>query len=59
MNFLNEEHVAFQMWFTLNENKIRKLRDTYERTTGKEIELEVYAKWLHYNEELPYQLNPN
>lgn len=59
MNFLNDEEVYFIMWFVLNEYKIRALRDLHERNTGQLIELDVYAKWLHLNNKLPYQLNPN
>ena len=59
MNFLNEEEPGFQMWFVLNEYKIRALRDLEERKSGKEVELEIYAKWLHHTDKLPYQLNEN
>lgn len=55
------EEVGFNMWFALNENRIRALRDEYEKRTGKSMYIVDYAMWLYMdleNDNL-YLLNPN
>lgn len=58
---LDKEQAGFNMWFTLNENRIRALRDAYELRSGQAIHITVYAMWLYCdldNDSL-YLLNQN
>jgi hypothetical protein len=58
MHNLDEEDV-FQMWFALNEERIRKLREQYERDNNCEIGLRDFAEWLRFTEDLSETLNQN
>lgn len=58
MHNLDEEDF-FQIWFTLNEDRIRKLREEYERENDCEISLRVFAEWLQHTEDLTKTFNQN
>jgi hypothetical protein len=61
MSHYEPEQLGFYMWFVLNENRIRALRDEYEIRTGNSMYIFDYAMWLYMdleNDNL-YLLNPN
>lgn len=37
---------AFKMWYVLNEERIRKLREQYEKDTKQQVGIEDFARWL-------------
>lgn len=52
---------AFQMWFVLHEERIRKLREQYEKDTKKQVGIKDFAEWLRKVAEIDelYDLNQN
>lgn len=61
MLYYEPEEAAFNMWFVLNEERIRKLRDAYELRTNSSIHIRAYALWLYLDlsPNLLYLTNPN
>lgn len=52
---------AFRMWFVLHEERIRKLRDQYEKDHKEQVGIKDFAKWLRKVAEIDelYDLNQN
>jgi hypothetical protein len=42
---MNKE-IGFQMWFVLQEKRIRKLRDKYEKDNKESVGIKDFAEWL-------------
>lgn len=52
---------AFKMWFVLQENRIRKLRDQYEKDNKESVGIKDFARWLRKVADIDelYNINQN
>lgn len=52
---------AFQMWFVLNEKRIRKLRNKYEKDNKESVGIKDFAEWLRKVADIDelYNINQN
>jgi len=55
---MNKEQV-FKMWFVLQEERIRKLRDEYEKDNKEQVGIKDFAEWLRKVETIEEQYNLN
>lgn len=55
---MNEEQI-FLFWFALHEERIRKLRDEYEKDRKVEISIRQFAEYLRLVESPEETLNLN
>ena len=58
MHNLDETEI-FEIWFVLNETRIRQMRDEYEIKNKTEISLREYAMYINFTENPLDNLNQN
>lgn len=50
------DQLGFEMWFTIHQDRIRNLRDKYEKENNTFVKLDDFAHWLYLDEENHHQL---